>query len=99
MPTIMPALQNAAQQAQKAAKSEAAGPSSDFGDMLKNAITDTFQAQQKSEHMSIAAANGADIPMHQVIESINRAELTLQTMISVRDKAVEAYQEVIRMPI
>jgi flagellar hook-basal body complex protein FliE len=49
--------------------------------------------------MTVAAASGENVPMHKVIQSVSEAELTLQTMLTVRDKAVEAYQEILRMPI
>lgn len=71
----------------------------DFGDVLKNAIGGTVDAQRAAEKMSAAAANGENVPMHDVIQAVGKAEITLQTMVAVRDKAVEAYQEIMRMPI
>jgi flagellar hook-basal body complex protein FliE len=37
--------------------------------------------------------------MHEVIQAVGKAEMTLQTMLTVRDKTIEAYQEILRMPI
>ena len=70
-----------------------------FSELLTGAIKNTVDAQKTAEKMTLAAANGEDIPMHEVIEAVNAAEKTLQTMLNVRDKAVEAYQEILRMPI
>jgi len=70
-----------------------------FSQLLTNAIEGTVDAQRMAEKMTAKAAMGEDVPMHKVIESVNKAELTLQTMLNVRDKAVTAYQEILRMPI
>lgn len=70
-----------------------------FGDMVTKALTKTADAQKQSEAMTQAAASGENVPMHEVIQAVGDAELTLQTMLTVRDKAIEAYQEILRMPI
>jgi flagellar hook-basal body complex protein FliE len=52
----------------------------------------------KGERISAAAVMGkADLT--EVITAVTNAELTLQTATSVRDKVVQAYQEILRMPI
>ena len=70
-----------------------------FGAVLQNAIKNTVGAQQEAAAMTEAVASGQDMPVHEVVQAISRAELTLQTLITVRDRAVEAYQEIQRMPI
>ena len=53
---------------------------------------------ERSEKMSIAAINDrADIT--QVVTAVAEAELTLQTVVNVRDKVLEAYKDIIRMPV
>ncbi len=34
-----------------------------------------------------------------VVQAVSNAELTLQTVVAVRDRVVNAYQEIMRMPI
>lgn len=70
-----------------------------FGDVLTTAIKDTMAAQKNAEAMTLAAAQGENIPMHKIVQATSEAELTLQTMLTVRDRAVEAYQQIIQMPI
>ena len=70
-----------------------------FSDMVTKAIEKTADNQRMAEKMTVAATSGENVPMHKVIQSVSEAELTLQTMLTVRDKAVEAYQEILRMPI
>jgi flagellar hook-basal body complex protein FliE len=79
------------------ASSKSAGAG--FADLLKNAIEGTVNAQRTAEKMTLQAAAGEDVPMHEVIQAVGKAEMTLQTMLTVRDKTVEAYQEILRMPI
>lgn len=70
-----------------------------FADILQTMVKQTAAAQGKAESLTMAAANGDNVPLHEVVQAISQAQITLQTLVSVRDKAVEAYQEIIRMPI
>lgn len=70
-----------------------------FGDALKSFVNQTTQAQHTAAEMSVAAASGDSVALQDVVQAISRAELTLQTMVSVRDKAVEAYKEIMSMPV
>lgn len=36
---------------------------------------------------------------HQLVQSIAQAEVALETAVAIRDKVVEAYQEILRMPV
>lgn len=78
---------------------KAPSASDTFSDMVTKAIQKTADTQKTAEKMTVAAASGENVPMHEVIQAVGEAELTLQTMLTVRDKAVEAYQEILRMPI
>ena len=48
-------------------------------------------------HYKAAAAGQADLM--DVVQAVGNAEMTLQTVVAVRDKVVNAYQELMRMPI
>jgi len=53
---------------------------------------------KKSETQSIAAAAGkADL--NSVVVAVAEAELTLNTVVAVRNKVIESYREILRMPI
>lgn len=58
-------------------------------------LIDTLQTAETS---STAYLAGAADP-HSVVEAIARAELAVETVVTVRNKVVEAYQELMRMPI
>ena len=69
-----------------------------FGDVLKTSILDSIQTMKGGEQMSAKAVTGeASLP--EVVQAVNAAELTLSTVVAVRDRLINAYQEIMRMPI
>ncbi|NJO37386.1 MAG: flagellar hook-basal body complex protein FliE [Rhizobiales bacterium] len=75
---------------------EAAAPS--FSDLLAGTVSEAVDANRKSESISIRAASGQS-DLQDVVEAVNAAEISLQTVISIRDRVISAYQEIMRMPI
>lgn len=63
-----------------------------------NAISDFAQTLQKGEDTAKAAMVGGADP-HALIEALAATELAVETAVTVRDKVVEAYQEILRMPV
>lgn len=81
--------------AQTAVK-EAAGPS--FGQVFEQVSRDAVASLQTAEATSVSALQGQASTI-EVVEAIKSAEHALQTVTAVRDKVVQAYQEVSRMAI
>jgi flagellar hook-basal body complex protein FliE len=72
------------------------GPS--FGSVLEEATRDAIGTMHKGEQMSALGTLGkADLT--EVVQAVNNAETMLQTVTSLRDKVVTAYQEIMRMPM
>ena len=70
----------------------------DFTQMVKNFAESAVEVGKRSEVQSAAAAAGkADL--NSVVVAVTEAELTLHTVVAVRDKVLEAYREILRMPI
>jgi flagellar hook-basal body complex protein FliE len=69
-----------------------------FGDLLKKAATDSVKTGAESEKLSLLATAGK-ANVTDVVTAVSAAEVTLQAVTAVRDKAVAAYQEILRMPI
>lgn len=69
-----------------------------FSDFLKETARDQIQTVKAGEQMSAKALTG-DADITDVVMAVNAAELTLQTVVSIRDRVVQAYQEIMRMPI
>lgn len=73
-------------------------PGQDFAQVLNTAARESIQSLKEAESLSAAAIAGkADI--REVVAAVSNAEMTLETVVNVRDKVVNAYNEIIRMPI
>ncbi len=65
---------------------------------LEKAAQDFAQTLQKGEETALSAmAGGADA--HSLVQALAQTELAVETAVTVRDKVVEAYQEILRMPV
>ncbi|MGB4056458.1 MAG: flagellar hook-basal body complex protein FliE [Alphaproteobacteria bacterium] len=69
-----------------------------FSDFLKEKVTDTLDTIKASEKASAQAVTG-EADLTDVVQAVSAAELTLQTVVAVRDRLISAYQEIMRMPI
>lgn len=72
------------------------GPS--FAGLVKDALADATAAAKGSEAATTAAmTTGGD--MSNVVTAVAEAEAALQTVVAVRDRVIEAYKDIMRMPI
>jgi flagellar hook-basal body complex protein FliE len=70
----------------------------DFGAMVQDAVRQAGQSAQTAETSAMQVAGGqGDIV--DVVTAIAAAETQLETVIAVRDQVIQAYQEILRMPI
>lgn len=70
----------------------------DFGSLVQEAVRQAGQSATVAENQALAVAGGqADLV--DVVTAIATAETQLQTVIAVRDQVIQAYQEILRMPI
>lgn len=67
-----------------------------FMDVLKSSISDSIGTMKHGEVMSAKAVTG-DANLPDVVQAVNAAELTLSTVVAVRDRMINAYQEIMRM--
>ena len=69
-----------------------------FSDFLEEKARDSIDTLKEGEKMSAKAVTGeADIT--DVVQAVTDAELTLQTVVALRDRMISAYQDIMRMPI
>ena len=73
-------------------------PTVSFGDALKATAMQQIETVQASEQMTMAAMHG-QASLQEVVEATVKAELAVETALAVRNKMIEAYQEIMRMPI
>jgi len=83
-----------------AAKVEKAAPRVDFADVLKGAIDQVNDSQQTARKMSQAFALGDDsINLSDVMIAGQKASISFQTSIQVRNKLVSAYRDIMTMQV
>lgn len=70
-----------------------------FGNLLKNAIESVNTKQQESDMMTQKLVMGENVELHDVMITAQKATIALNTTMEVRNKVIEAYQEIIRMPV
>jgi flagellar hook-basal body complex protein FliE len=70
-----------------------------FQDFLADSMQSALNQQRSSEHISAEALVPGQVELSEVVTSVSQAELTLQTLVSVRDRLVTGWQEVMRMPV
>lgn len=69
-----------------------------FSDFLKEGLQGAVQTLEKSDALSAQAMTGK-VEISELVTAITNAELTLNTVVAVRDRVISAYQEILRMPI
>lgn len=69
-----------------------------FSDLMEQVLNSAQEAGKNAEAMSTAAIKG-EAGLHQVVTAVASAEVTLQTVMAVRDRVITAYQDILRMPI
>lgn len=69
-----------------------------FGDMLRNAAAQSAENIRMGDEVATQGLTGK-AGIQQVVEATMTMESTVRVSVAVRDKLVEAYQDVMRMPI
>lgn len=79
-------------------QSPAQTPTPAAGEAFRSAVDDFAQTLAEGEAQArTAMTTGAD--PHALVMALAQTELAVETAVTVRDKVVEAYQEILRMPV
>ena len=79
---------------------EAARESSGFAELLKSSIDAVNEAQSSASEMAAALERGdKSVTLPEVMIALQKASLSFQAMTEVRNRLVNAYQEIMNMPI
>ena len=70
----------------------------DFSTVLREAAEQAVSTLEEGEAQSLAAAAG-QANVHDVVVAMSQAEMTLQTVVALRDRVIQVYQEIMRMPV
>jgi len=72
----------------------------DFSEMFSNAVNSVNETQKTSAAMAAAYENGdSSVSLSQVMVASQKASVSFEAMTQVRNKLVEAYKDVMNMPI
>jgi flagellar hook-basal body complex protein FliE len=77
---------------------EARGAGNDFASMVKDAAQQSVNTLKQGEAASVMGLAGK-LDISEVVTAVSNAELTLQAAVSVRDRVVQSYLDILRMPI
>ena len=80
-------------------KSKSNQNSSDFEDLLKKEIDSTNDALEKAEKVEVGIATGEVKDLAQASITIQKAEMQMKMMLEVRNKAINAYKELLKTQI
>ncbi|MCS7272892.1 MAG: flagellar hook-basal body complex protein FliE [Fimbriimonadales bacterium] len=84
---------------QPAKPSTAELPYADFGRLLSEVISQVNEAQQHSAELAQRFARGEPVDEQTLVLAMERASLAFQLVLQVRNKVLEAYQELMRLQV
>ncbi len=74
------------------------GPGPSFSAVLKDAIGSVLEAGRKSDAQTVAMANGKANVMD-VVTAVAETDVAVSSLVSVRDKVIQAYEDIMKMTI
>jgi flagellar hook-basal body complex protein FliE len=83
--------------ARSTASASADGPNS-FGSAMSQALDQAVETGHTADHQAVKALSGGG-NLTEVVTALSHAEMTLQAATAIRDRVVQAYQDIMKMPI
>lgn len=74
------------------------GTGQSFGAMLKDAVGSVMDAGRKSDAQTVAMTTGKANVMD-VVTAVAETDVAVSTLVSVRDRMIQSYEDIMRMPI
>ncbi|MCX7318111.1 MAG: flagellar hook-basal body complex protein FliE [Hyphomicrobiales bacterium] len=75
-----------------------AGTGPSFGAVLKEALGSVLDAGRKSDAQTVAMANGKANVMD-VVTAVAETDVAVSTLVSVRDRVIQSYEDILKMQI
>ena len=83
--------------AQGSSATASASGASDFGSVISGALQNVQQTQSDAKTLAVKAVTGDLTDIHQATIAATRAQVTLELVAAVRNKGVDAFNEIMRM--
>lgn len=77
---------------------DSSGGGQDFGAMLSESLQQVAQTGARSDKISTDMINGK-ANVVDMVTAVSQTELAIDSLVTVRDKVISAYEEIMRMPI
>jgi len=74
------------------------GVAGNFGDLLKEALNAVNETGKKSDVQAAAAVQGKG-NMVDVVTAVAETEVAIDAVVAVRDRVIQAYEDIMKMPI
>jgi flagellar hook-basal body complex protein FliE len=71
----------------------------DFTDSIKGALQEVNSTQLASKAMRTAYERGENVPLTDVVMSIQKSSLAFEATLQIRNKVLKAYEEIMNMPV
>ena len=97
MDGLLPLAPTAAPAAPAASPARQAGAA--FGVILQSLVTAADQQQQQADRTVQTLHGGGEKNLHEAMIAMEQADISLRYLVQVRNKAIEAYQEIMRMQL
>jgi flagellar hook-basal body complex protein FliE len=101
-PVSFPSVQQVFASSNPNVKSTSATPfetQNSFASVLKDSINKVNESQLEADTMTQKLAQGENVDLHQVMIAQQKANITLQATLEIRNKVIESYQEMMRMQV
>jgi flagellar hook-basal body complex protein FliE len=70
-----------------------------FSQLVETAVKDSANTLSSAENLQMQSLTGGKVDLSDLVTAVASAELTLNTVVAVRDRVISAYQDIIKMPI
>ncbi|MBI1849920.1 MAG: flagellar hook-basal body complex protein FliE [Planctomycetes bacterium] len=70
-----------------------------FSDVLSQLLSDVNRLQTDADAATKGVATGSSDDLHRVMIALSKADLSMRLLVEVRNRAMEAYQEISRLPL
>jgi flagellar hook-basal body complex protein FliE len=96
---LVPGLIESPAQGAKLQGPEAAGKQVAFADMLTDMLDSVNQAQKESGQMQQAFMAGEPVELHQLMIKAEEAGVATDLLLEIRNKLIDVYREIMKMPM
>lgn len=74
-------------------------PAPGFGDAIARGIQQVSDSERTADAVALDVATGGPADLHELMAATSKASLSVDLLVQVRNRAVEAYQEIMRIQV